>query len=238
MSVKVSGFTFIKHGLSLGYPFLESILSIEPLCDEIVINVGFEDPNLEKDDGTFAHLQRNLTHPKFIFLKSHWDPKVHKNGTILSEQTNIALRACTGDICQYIQGDEVIHEKDLPLIHDAIMELARTPTMHGLVFDYLHFYGNVDIIKHTRNVYRREVRTIKNHLNIISWKDAQGFRFQNQQKILCQKTSARIFHYGWARGEQIMANKVDQFDKLYHGDDFQGKRFRYCLLYTSPSPRD
>jgi glycosyltransferase involved in cell wall biosynthesis len=231
MSVKVSGFTFIKHGLSLGYPFLESILSIEPLCDEIIINVGFEDPELTKDDGTYEYLKKNLTHQKFIFLKSHWNPELHKHGTILSEQTNIALAACSGDICQYIQGDEVIHENDLPLIHDAMMELARSPQYHGLVFDYLHFYGNTDIVKHTRNIYRREVRTIKNHLNILSWKDAQGFRFKNEEKIQCLKTTARIFHYGWARKEQVMANKVDQFDKLYHGEKFQGKRFFYEKIW-------
>ena len=34
---RVSGFTFIKNGLSLGYPIKESIMSIEPLCDEIII---------------------------------------------------------------------------------------------------------------------------------------------------------------------------------------------------------
>jgi len=42
----ISGFTFIKHGLNLGYPIKESIESIEPLCDEIIINVGYDDPEL------------------------------------------------------------------------------------------------------------------------------------------------------------------------------------------------
>ena len=36
----ISGFTFIKNGISLGYPFVESIQSIAPLCDEVVIMVS------------------------------------------------------------------------------------------------------------------------------------------------------------------------------------------------------
>ena len=53
----ISGFTFIKNGLSLGYPFKESAESIAPLCDEIIIIVGFNDPDCKKDDGTYEYLQ-------------------------------------------------------------------------------------------------------------------------------------------------------------------------------------
>ena len=52
MTKQISGFTFIKNGLTLGYPILESVQSIDPICDEVVINVGYDDPNLEKDDGS------------------------------------------------------------------------------------------------------------------------------------------------------------------------------------------
>jgi len=38
--MKVSGFTFIRNGTLLGYPYVESILSILPLCDEFTVAVG------------------------------------------------------------------------------------------------------------------------------------------------------------------------------------------------------
>jgi len=223
----VSGLTFIKNGLTLGYPIKESIESIEPLCDEIVINVGYDDPNLEKDDGTYEYLRDNFNHEKFIFLKTPWDPNLTERGLILSEQTNIALEKCSGKYCQYIQGDEVVHEDDLPIIHNSIMEMEKDQSIEGLVFNYLHFYGNVDIIKYTRNIYRREVRLVRNGLGIKSWLDAQGFRHQNDTKISAKLTSARIFHYGWARKEQIMNDKVREFNKLYHGKNHQSDHFQY-----------
>ncbi len=216
--MQISGFSFIKNGLTLGYPIKESVQSIEPLCDEIIINVGFNDQALSSDDGTYDYLRDNLTGPKYKFLKSWWDPAIQKDGLILSQQTNIALEKCQGKYCQYIQGDEAVHEEDLIHIENGVKEMETRADIEGLIFNYFHFYGNVDIYKWTRNIYRREVRLIRNGLGIQSWKDAQGFKHQDLSKINAKQIQARIFHYGWARSQQIMAKKVKSFDKLYHGD--------------------
>ncbi|HLE10872.1 MAG: hypothetical protein A2504_12005 [Bdellovibrionales bacterium RIFOXYD12_FULL_39_22] len=229
--ILVSGFTFIKNGLTLGYPIRESIESIEPLCDEIIINVGYDDKNLQQDDGTYDFLKSYFTHPKFKFIKSWWDPSIRKSGLILSQQTNIALAECCGEICQYIQGDEVIHEDDLPAIHNGYIEMLNNPQIEGLVFDYIHFYGNVDIYKYTRNIYRREVRAIRNKIGLQSWMDAQGFRQAGGGKPLGIRIKARIMHYGWARKEQIMSAKVREFEKLYHDDSSVNKNFSYQKVW-------
>lgn len=218
MSLKISGFTFIKNGLTLGYPILESILSIESICDEVVINIGFDDQELTSDDGTYQYLKNNLLDPKYKILKSWWDPQITKSGLILSQQTNIALAACTGDYCQYIQGDECIHQDDLKLILDGVRLMETNTKIDGLIFNYLHFFGNVDTYKYIRSMYRREVRLVRNHKGIVSWLDAQGFRNADQSKIYAHLIKARVFHYGWARTEKVMAKKVVIFDTFYHGD--------------------
>ena len=38
--MKISGFTFIKNGQILGYPFVQSIESILPIVDEFIVNIG------------------------------------------------------------------------------------------------------------------------------------------------------------------------------------------------------
>ncbi len=236
----ISGFTFIKHGLDLGYPIRESIESIEPLCDEVVVNVGFDDPELKKDDGTWEYLNDHFQHEKVRFIKSWWDPKLRKDGLILSQQTNIALNACKGRYCQYIQGDEALHEDDLSIIHNNVMEMEKDKSIDGLVFDYIHFYGNVDVQLYTRRIYRQEMRLIRNFKDIMSWKDAQGFRYKNENKIPCKKIDARVFHYGWARKEQVMATKVKAMDKLYHENpdqqDFTYKRMWGLRKFNQTHP--
>lgn len=227
---QLSGFTFIKNGLTLGYPILESVKSIAPICDEVIINVGFNNQELTEDDGTYQYLRDSLPEKKFKFVKSWWDPSITKSGLILSQQTNIALSHCEGNYCQYIQGDECIHENDLQSILDGVLEMDKNSNIEGLLFNYLHFYGNVDTYKYTRSLYRREVRLIRNHQGIKSWLDAQGFRNKNDQKIFVKRISARIFHYGWARQEQVMNKKVKVFDTFYHGPDHNrqvGNEFKY-----------
>jgi glycosyltransferase involved in cell wall biosynthesis len=240
--VKISGFTFIKNGLTLGYPILESVLSIESICDEVVINVGFEDPECTKDDGTYDYLRSHLIDPKYKFIKSWWDPQMRKAGLILSQQTNIALEACSGDFCQYIQGDECVHEEDLKFILAGVEEMQKDSRIDGLIFNYMHFYGNVDTYKYTRSLYRREVRLIRNRRGLVSWQDAQGFRFPDGSKMKAKLTPARIFHYGWARAEQVMKKKVKVFDTFYHGEENTSKEFMYernwgLKKFTQTHPR-
>ena len=243
MSKKISGFTFIKNGLTLGYPILESVLSIESICDEVIINVGFDDQELTMDDGTYQYLKDHLTHSKYKFLKSWWDPTITKNGLILSQQTNIALAACTGDYCQYIQGDECIHEDDLKYILEGVELMEKNRDVDGLIFNYVHFYGNVDTYKYIRSMYRREVRLIRNKIGIKSWLDAQGFRHSDNTKIKATLIKARIFHYGWARAEKVMAKKVVVFDSFYHDKTKQNQpEFKYTRdfgvrLFTKSHPK-
>lgn len=230
--MKISGFTFIKNGLTLGYPTRESIESIAPLCDEVIINVGYDDVNLLKDDGTYEYLKSHFSDKKFKFIKNYWDPKLKAGGLILSQQTNLALEKCQGDYCLYIQGDEAIHESDFNSIRNGIEQMDQDQSIDGLLFKYLHFYGNINIVKHTRNVYRREVRLVRNRKNIKSWQDAQGFRHSDNTKLKVIPIHGTVYHYGWARSEVIMDKKIRSFGKLYHGDDHQEKNdFQYKRIW-------
>ena len=46
MATSLSGFSFIRNGVSLDYPFVEAYRSILPLIDELVVAVG------DSTDGT------------------------------------------------------------------------------------------------------------------------------------------------------------------------------------------
>ena len=82
----ISGFSFIRNGIRLHYPFIESIQSILPLCDEFIIAVG------NSDDGTREAIQQ-LNNSKIKIIDTVWDESLRKGGKILAMQTNIALDA-------------------------------------------------------------------------------------------------------------------------------------------------
>src|SRR4030095_10433610 len=133
--MKISGFTFIRNGVKLQYPFVESIHSILPVCDEMIVAVG------DSADGTREAIEK-LDHNKIKIIDTVWDDSLRDGGKILAQQTNIALDHISGDWGFYLQGDEVIHEKDFNVILHSAEKHLEDKRVEGLLFDYYHFYGN------------------------------------------------------------------------------------------------
>ena len=105
-----SGFSLIKNGEKRGDPYKESLLSLAPLVDELVVAVG------DSDDSTKEELLKLAPQLpcELVLIDSPWDPNNNKGGLELSRQTNIALAHCRHEVCIYIQADEVLHEEDYP----------------------------------------------------------------------------------------------------------------------------
>lgn len=223
--MKVSGFTVIRNGVLMGYPVLQSIKSILPLVDEMVIGVG------QSEDQT-KELILGINDPKIRIFDSHWDTAKTKGGLILSEKTNEALDQCKNDWCFYIQADEVVHEADLPLIWKMMEKYEKDPRVQGLLFKYVHFYGSYHTVATSRKWYRNEVRVVRRSSGIRSHNDAQGFRV-NGEKPWVKPCGGRIFHYGWVKPPKMMGQKSKLLNRWWHGNKRDGEfdNFEYDRQY-------
>lgn len=210
----VSGFTIVKNAVSADYPIVEAIQSILPLVDEMIVAIG------DCNDNTLEHIQE-INSPKIKIVHSTWDPNLREGGLVLSEETNKALKHINpkADWCFYIQADECVHEKYHETIKLAMKNNLDKSEILGLVFNYVHFYGNYNYVADSRKWYRREVRIIRNNSNVQSYKDAQGFRM-NGKKIPSVLIDAEIFHYGWVKHPEKQMAKQIQARKLWHDDKF------------------
>lgn len=214
--MKASGFTFIRNGVSLNYPFLQSIRSLLPLVDELIVNVP------ESSDNTLEAV-RSLGDPKLVVFESDWDDTLREGGRILSIQSNRALDRCSGDWAIYLQADEVLHEEDYPQIRRS-MELHQADNrVDGLFFRFLHFEINYGLVNPFR--YRRQVRIIRNNGTIQSWGDACGFRKIDGSSLKNKKSGARVFHYGWVRPPDDMHRKNRELERLYHDDHYLEEKY-------------
>lgn len=210
--MKVSGFTIIRNGVYYAYPFKEAILSILPICDEMIVNVGISNDETLK-------IVNSINDKKIKIIESEWDMNL-KNGKVLSEETNKALNECSGDWCFYIQSDEVLHEKYYDNVKTAMIKYLNEDRIEGLRFWYKHFYGSYDYYQDNyRKWYIREVRIIKRRDNIVSWGDAMDFRHSDGSKIFSKDIDAEIFHYGWVRPPDKLIKKRSDFEKLYNNDE-------------------
>lgn len=208
----VSGFTIVRNARTLEYPFLESVRSALPLCDEFIINCGDStDDTLE-----MCELLAADSNGKVKVVQSVWDLQDRKGGSQLRAQTDVTMAYCRERWCLYIQADEAIHEGDYGKIRAAIAAADQDDSIDGVVFDYLHFYASYDWVIRGRNWYRREVRAFKNDRGISAFRDAQGFR-RDGRRLRAIYSGARIFHYGYVRSSVSFQAKSNEMAKWWGG---------------------
>ncbi len=211
----VSGFTIARNVIKYDYPIKEAILSLLPLVDEMIVLVG------KSDDDTERYIQ-SIESPKIKIYHSVWDDSLRDGGNVLADETNKAFRLINpkADWAFYIQADECVHEKYYETIKDSMLMYRKNKSIDGLLFNYTHFYGSYDYVATSRSFYKKEIRIIRNNKNILSFKDAQGFRMRNGSKLHVKQVDANIFHYGWVKHPMKMTEKVKGFHKMWHSDDW------------------
>ena len=202
--MRISGFTFARNAVKYDYPLREALLSILPAVDELVVAVAPGDP----DDDTRG-LVESLDDPRVRIVDGVWDDA--RRQEIYADLTNVALDECTGDWCLYIQADEALHEDDIPTVRARCEELLDDTRVEGMIFDYLHFFGDYAHIQDGQGWYQKEIRLIRNGIGVRSVRDAQSFRYPDQRRITVARAHARVFHYGWVRHPRYMQAKVKEF---------------------------
>ncbi|MDR3246105.1 MAG: hypothetical protein LBT50_06690, partial [Prevotellaceae bacterium] len=212
-NVKVAGFSFIRDAIKYDYPIVEAIRSILPLCDEFVVAVG-------KSGDDTLELIRKIDSPKIRIIETVWDDSLRNGGVVLAKETDKAFNAISEDVdwAFYIQGDEVLHEKYYDTVTQAMLRWKDDPDVDGLLFRYTHFYGSYDYVGSAPRWYRNEIRIIRRNKNIYSYRDAQGFRKDDNKKLNVKPVDAFIYHYGWVKHPCSMQQKINNFTRLYRSD--------------------
>lgn len=207
--MKVAGFTFIRNAVKNDYSIVEAITSILPICDEFVVAVG-------KSEDETLQLIESINSPKIRIIETVWDDSQRDGGKTFALETDKALSAISKDVdwAFYIQGDECIHEHDLPIILQEMHQHLADKRVEGLLFNYIHFYGSYDYVAVSRRWYRREIRIVRPFIGVHSYRDAQGFRL-NGRKLQVKLIPATVYHYGWVKPPKGINHKVRNFSQFY-----------------------
>ncbi|MBX7203373.1 MAG: glycosyltransferase family 2 protein [Bacteroidia bacterium] len=210
--MKVSGFTFIRNAVRYDYPLVESVRSIIPLCNEVIVMAGNSNDNTHE-------LLAALPLDTVKIYHSTWDDTLREGGRVLALETDKALAEVKPgtDWAFYIQADEVLHEQFIEPLYAQMQKYKDDQSVEGLLFNYVHFYGSYNYIGDSRKWYRNEVRVIRPGIGIRSYRDAQGFRLNNKP-LRVKPAQAAIYHYGWVKPPDKQQEKQKFFHKLWHSD--------------------
>ena len=224
--MKVSGFTYVRNGIHLDYPFVESIKSLLPLVDELVVVVG------DSHDGTREAVE-NIGDPKIKIVDTIWPADLRKGGKIFALQANIGLDNCSADADWIftLQADEVLHEKELPIIRQSMEAALHNPKIEGFLFRFLNFYGDFRHFGPSRRYHQHEIRIVRNGINARPYRDSQGFRvfINNDDESTARKLNVwsipcRVFHYSYVKNPKTQLLKQAEFGSRWHdGEDYVAK---------------
>lgn len=216
----ISGFTFLRNGVALGFPFEASIRSILPLVDEFVVALG------EGTDATEERVRALCAEPggnKIRLLPTRWNERMAERGFVYAQQKMMAQYACTGDWAFYLEGDELLHEAELPTLRASIERHHTNPLVEAIAFDYLHFYGSPEWLATSPAWYRRECRVIRNTIRSYApdgqfWVVMDQHRRGRMPRAALAGTAgapAHIWHYGHVRKLSYMQAKLNQVSKYW-----------------------
>ncbi len=205
----MSGFSIVRNAIIYGYPVAESLRSLAPMVDELVVAVG------AGEDDT-PGLVRSLGIPHLRIVETVWDESLRRGGQVLAQQTNIALAECRHPWAVYLQADEVLHEQDGPALRAALTRVYDDPAVDALRFRFLHFEGTYGYVNYLR--YRTQCRAVRTGGGVISVGDAAGFGRADGGRLRVRDSGATVYHYGWARAPEVLRRKTLAFERLWLDD--------------------
>jgi len=120
--IKISGVLAINNAVSLGYPFIEAILSVLPITNELLINNGGS-----KDETSFylKKLQKTFPDKIRLFNKPFSISGNVSKISVLDKSINFLIEKINSDWIFEVQGDEIWHERDILKIKKTIEKASK-----------------------------------------------------------------------------------------------------------------
>jgi glycosyltransferase involved in cell wall biosynthesis len=213
----LSGHMIVRNGIKYDYPFLESCLSILPICDEFIFIDGYS------DDGTYEKLiEFQKTNKKIKVLQKEWKTDKKNGYNILSDLTNYAIENCSGNYHLQIQADEAYGEEYLLKIKNLILKNKYDYFSFGIY----HMWSSFEKMYAPGVFYDSFIRLAKksSYPSLMSVDDAMSMGNVGGKTLSTKDVSKEIkaYHYGYVRTPKALIEKQIDITKLWGIYDLDG----------------
>lgn len=218
---RLSAFSYLKNGVVFDYPFIESLLSIAPICDQIIVCYASEstDGSREALEALQAKLPQLELYPSKV-----WQTPGLSQGEVIRLAAEEAEAYCDGDWLLHLQADEVYLNAEVLSIKN-YLDQYHCLDIDGFFFQVLHFYADYDMVigpQGAKAGWYQETMRLSRAGKAKHIQDAWTQLLKEpQSKAL--RVPIRIFHYGHVREKEAMRLKASYMERLYHdlADDYE-----------------
>ncbi|MEZ0371931.1 MAG: glycosyltransferase, partial [Candidatus Sericytochromatia bacterium] len=211
---RLSAYSYIKNAQRFDYPFIESLLSVMDVCDELVVSYA-----VDSDDASTAALaDLAARHPKLRLFSTEIWTTPRTGGETIRLAAEEAMAACSGDWRWHVQADEVYTRAEAKKVRE-LVDIYHNQPVHGFRFQVLHFYGDYDTVidPSARAIgwYQQTIRLARAG-QARHFDDAWTLVLAQNNQSSVQDVDVRIFHYGHVRENEAMRSKSNYMERLYH----------------------
>lgn len=200
----IVGMTVLKNATRMGYPWVETILTVLPICNHFHIGEGYS------EDDTWDILVRLKEKYGDKISLSRYEWPVMETGFAIGAATNDALNQIRhlGGKVLYVQGDELWHPESL-----AEMKRLAEEDYDAYSIQYLHLEHNCQQVQEGAG-YQRAIRMVANKDTIVAHRDA--WTFEGYERCLgVHSLPHPLVHCNYCFWDNVPIKKREQADKLY-----------------------
>jgi len=227
---KISVVCIIKNAFKNGYCFWESLQSVLPFANELIISEGYS------EDNTLVYMEKFVNKYKkklpITLFRDKWDEESY-HGEVIANISMNAINKAKGDWIYYLQADEVIHENSI----NHIKHIATLPQFNSVSFPFYHFIRSWEPSKEG---YTEAIRMIRRGKNITLMGDA--WNFQGEIAPICPAghDPKPIYHFAWSFSQQNDLKDIEHA-KIYKNIPEYQEKMKMALQNTNknkkPYPR-
>lgn len=219
---KLAGISIAKNAIKYDYCLKESILSMLPVCDIVIVAY------VESEDETLDVLLSIDSDKIKILHLTEEDWNVHTNHIRLSYITNIAIEEAERlgyEYVLYVQADEVLHEQSYDVI-----KLAAQSGHEGFLINRINLW-KTPFLQLNVPQERKPCST-----EIIRLAKSKYKAYDDAESLLAPVThminDAFIFHYGFVRKAEIMKDKIKNMQQGVFGMADYDKKLDLCDVFN------
>lgn len=232
--MKLGAFTYVYNATAFDYPFEESVRSVLPAVDQLVIC------ECRSTDNTLEIAQRLQAEfpDKIKIVRRNWV----KHFTQIASVANFAMDALNDDIefAYQIQADEVLHENSIGMLAQ-MPEQIRDEKKTAARVNFTHFMANYETTfpfcydKLVRIASRKKMWEIIGD-GVQFAKVSMGRESVPEEEIL--DTAIDVFHYGKVKDPERGWQKEWEFQQLYKDIGFPDPKMMQMVEKTGKQTCD
>lgn len=194
----ITGHMIGRNLNAIRYPWREAVLSVLPVCSEVILC------ECHSDDGTYEDMARMAAaNGKIRIIRGRWGDRCE----VLADLTNQCIAEVRTPYHLQIQADEVLHEASAA----ELLGLARSGIEAALV-NYVHFVGDFETVFDF--IYSKAVRFARTG---SAWRSGGDACSLGGGRGAAAPTSVVYYHYGKVHvgREAAAAKKEYEFLKMF-----------------------